>query len=368
MEANRVLPWVRLKAVPGVGDMLFRRLITALGSPEAVFSASDAALQQVDGMSPRLAAAIRRQRLPESAVADVERALAAGCTLLTQNDPGYPKLLLEIPDPPPLLNVLGSLALEAAAIAVVGSRSATGYGLDTTRRLSRQLAREGVIVISGMARGIDTAAHEGALDGGCQTVAVMGCGLGTVYPPENHKLFQRIVRNGAVVSEFPFSAGPDPHHFPRRNRIISGLALGVVVVEATRRSGSLITARLALDQGREVFAVPGSIHSFKSSGTHSLIKQGARLVESVADIFDELPMLGRSRPAAGRSGSPQPTVSLTDEERVLIQAIGPYEVQFDELVRKLSISAARLSGLLLNLELKGVLTQSAGKRFTVNTR
>lgn len=317
-------------------------------------------------MTPRVLTALRRQRIPDEAERDLMQASEKGCRILTQIDPGYPKRLLEIPDPPPLLYVLGRLDGEEASIAVVGSRNATAYGLETTERLCRQLSREGVTVVSGMARGIDTAAHEGALDRGGRTIAVLGCGLNTIYPPENRDLFHRIAESGAVISEFPLAAGPDPHHFPRRNRIISGLTLGTVVVEATRRSGSLITARLALEQNREVFAVPGSVHSFKSAGTHSLIKQGARLVESAADIFEELPGLRAQASIPERTNGRKDLLpALSEAEKAVVEAIGAYEVQFDDLARRLSIAAGQLSGILLNLELKGIVRQSTGKRFSI---
>ncbi|MFZ7128666.1 MAG: DNA-processing protein DprA [Desulfobacterales bacterium] len=364
MDADRSLPWLRLKAVSGIGDLLFTRLIRRFSDPAAVFAAKDRYLLEVTGMTPRLISCIRRQAITGEILEDLERVRKKGCRLLTQNDPDYPQLLLEIPDPPPVLYVIGEIRSDRAAVAVVGSRNATGYGLETTGRLSRQLAQNGITVVSGMARGIDTAAHEGTLDAGGRTIAVMGCGLDTVYPPENRRLFHRIAEHGAVISEFPMAAGPDPHHFPRRNRIISGLTLGTVVVEATHRSGSLITARMALEQGREVFAVPGSVHSFKSTGTHSLIKQGARLVESVADILDELPRIGRVESAAATTRKPV-APPLSETEAAVVAAIGPYERQFDELVRTLAIPAGRLSGLLLQLELKGVIRQSAGKRFSV---
>ncbi|MGD9016330.1 MAG: DNA-processing protein DprA [Desulfobacterales bacterium] len=369
MDVDRLEPWFRLKAVPGIGDLLFRRLITAVGTPESVFSASKDVLLGIQGMSPKLVEAIYRQKIPENFLSEVKRVSSVGGRILTLTDADYPSLLMEIDDPPPMLYVLGRLKTQEPAVAVVGSRNATAYGIDTTRRLCRQLAREGITVVSGMARGIDTAAHEGAVDGGGRTIAVTGCGLDTVYPPENKGLFRRIASAGAVISEFPMGAGPDPHHFPRRNRIISGLGMGVVVVEATLRSGSLITAKTALDQGREVFAVPGSIHSFKSTGTHALIKQGACLVESVSDILEELPML-KETVSSNHRGDPQemPTPSVTTEEARILEALGPCEMQFDELARKLAMPAGRLSGLLLNLELKGAVHQSAGNHYSKTNR
>jgi DNA processing protein len=218
-----------------------------------------------------------------------------------------------------------------------------------------------------MARGIDTAAHWGTLEGGGRTVAVLGCGLGTLYPPENRKLWQAIAARGAVVSELPISAAPEAHHFPARNRIISGLCLGTVVVEAARKSGSLITARLANEQGREVFAVPGSVQSFRSAGTHRLIQQGAKLVASAADILEEFPYVfptvaGGVDQSAGAS-DPGPAAGLSAEESRLWQALGPYPAHIDELARSLCLDAGQLAGLLLQLELKGLVRQSPGMRF-----
>ncbi len=366
MNVESLLPWFRLKAVPGVGDLLFRRLVVRFGGPEGVFSASRDELGSVEGMTAKAVDAVLRQPTPVGAKREVEAAAGRGIAILTQSDPAYPGRLLEIPDPPPLLYMMGTFSPDAAAVAVVGSRNATSYGLETTERLCRDLARGGVAVISGMARGIDTAAHRGALDGGGTTVAVLGCGLNTVYPPENRALFERIPTSGAVVSEFPLDAGPDPHHFPRRNRIISGMSMGTVVVEATRRSGSLITARLALEQGREVFAVPGSVHSFKSAGTHALIKEGARLVESSADIYEELPMLRRDRETASRPRNAEPAPEGASPEQIaVLEAIGPCERQFDDIARRLAMPAARLSALLLDMELKGLVRAAAGSRYRV---
>ena len=216
-----------------------------------------------------------------------------------------------------------------------------------------------------MARGIDSAAHIGALAAGGQTVAVLGCGLGTIYPAENKRLFHQIAENGAVVSEFPYLTLPEAHNFPIRNRIISGMSLGTVIVEATHKSGSLITARLAAEQGREVFAVPGSITSFKSMGTHRLIKQGAKLVEHVDDIIEELNI---AEPKPSVHEKKESNTRLTPEERKLVDELSPYPVHIDRLVRRLSLSAAQISALLLQLELKGLVTQSPGKFFTKSER
>jgi DNA processing protein len=235
---------------------------------------------------------------PAGAAAEIERALRQGCRLVTLTDPDFPLLLREIPDPPPFLYVRGDLAGCPRPIAVVGSRNATAYGVETTHRICKDLAGLGFTVVSGMALGIDAAAHEGALSGQGRTVAVLGSGLDNIYPPQHRRLAERIAGSGAVISEFPLQAGPEAHHFPVRNRIISGMSLGTVVVEATKDSGSLITARLAAEQNREVFAVTGSIQSFKSMGTHTLIKEGATLVENVQDIVAELGHFLMMRPAA----------------------------------------------------------------------
>jgi DNA processing protein len=360
-------PWLRLRAVSGIGNLLFRRLVERFGDPEGVFAAADDALRAVEGITPRVVASIRRHAV-EHRFSEGEMAKAArmGCRIVTQTDARYPALLLQIPDPPPYLYVLGETAAFPVCVAMVGSRHATSYGLSTTRRLSNDLARRDITVVSGLARGIDTAAHEGALQGGGTTVAVLGSGLANIYPRENADLCRRIAAQGAVISEFPLEAGPDPHHFPQRNRIISGMSLGTVVVEATRRSGSLITARMALEQNREIFAVPGSVNSFKSMGTHSLIKEGAKLVTHVGDILEELPPL--AAPPQDRSQTecvspPGPAPSLTAEERAVFEALSPYPVHVDELIRQIGMDPGRMAGILLSLELQGLVKQEPGKLF-----
>jgi DNA processing protein len=279
-------------------------------------------------------------------------------------------LLLHIPDPPPLLYCYGSMAGRQCHIALVGSRKATAYGKINAKSLAGELAAKGISVVSGMARGIDTAAHLGAMEGGGGTVAVLGSGLECVYPAENLKIFHRIAENGAVISEFSLDAKPEPHHFPQRNRIISGMSLGTVVVEATDRSGSLITARLAAEQGREVFAVPGSIHAATAQGTHNLIRQGAKLVENAEDIIEEIaPQISASTDQPPGTGSPPPCpaapvqVPLTDEEARLLEAVGPYPVHIDELARRCSQDMGPMSAILLQLELKGAVVQEPGKYF-----
>ncbi len=365
-----MLRWFQLKSVPGVGNLIFKRLIERFGSPRIALEAKRTELAQVAGVTERLAQAIRSQPLPETAMAEVAGARRAGCRLLALTDPGYPRLLREIPDPPPILYVRGALIADEALIAVVGSRVPTAYGLETARQISAGLARLGFAVVSGLALGVDGAAHEGALAGGGRTVAVLGSGLDNLYPPQHRSLAGRIASAGAVISEFPLKAGPDAHHFPARNRIISGMALGTVVVEATKDSGSLITARLAAEQNREVFAVPGSIHSFKSMGTHTLIRQGAILVENAQDIAAELkPQLaapesvrrGPTTAAETAGGS----MSLSAEEQRVLQCLGPYPEHIDTLQRRAGLAPGALAAVLLQLELKGRALQLPGKQFTL---
>ena len=363
------LPWFTLKYVPGIGNHLYKRLIEWFGSPENVFDASRDRLLEVEGITPRLITALRQASLPEEARQDLDLVAQKGYRIVCFNDPDYPPLLREIPDPPPFLYVSGTLDPSAHFLAVVGSRNATPYGVTTTHRLCGDLAGKGLTIVSGMARGIDTAAHEGALMGKGRTIAVLGSGLEQIYPAENHHLFHKIVENGAVISEFPLSAQPEAHHFPQRNRIISGLSLGTLVVEATRNSGSLITARLAAEQNREVFAIPGSIQSFKSVGTHILIKQGAKLVEHVQDILDELNL--QNTTLLHGSGVPGVKVPedrilppLSETEAVVFNALSPYPIHSDELVRRLSLTSGKLMASLLQLEVKGLVQQTAGNYFS----
>ncbi len=355
--------WLALKAVRGVGNRLFLQLLKRFGKPENVFKASREALLGVDGINDRLVSSIRGQEIEGHVERDLELVRKNGCRMVTFLDAEYPALLRQIHDPPPLLYVYGNLGNDSFKVAIVGSRNATTYGRTVTTRLSADLATHGFWVVSGMARGIDSAAHRGALSAGGKTIAVLGCGLGTVYPAENKKLFHRISENGAVISEFPFLTPPDAHRFPMRNRIISGLSLGTVIAEATHKSGSLITARLAAEQGREVFAVPGSVTSFKSMGTHGLIKDGAKLVEHINDIIEELNVLPRLPPVTRPNAS---AAEVTPGEREILSELTPYPTHIDCLVRQLSLPAGEVSSLLLHLELKGLVTQSPGKLFSIS--
>jgi DNA processing protein len=363
--------WFALKAVSGIGNHLFKRLLDRFSSPSLVFEAPQEDLLQVNGITPRIVTAIKAHNIPEPVKKDFDLVMKKGYQIVTMSDPAYPSLLLQIPDPPPFLYVFGNLCNSIKNIAVVGSRNATSYGISITKRLCEELAALDFTIVSGMAVGIDTAAHTGALTGKGKTIAVLGSGLERVYPHKNLKLFHKIAEKGAVISEFPLLEAPEPHNFPIRNRIISGISLGTVIVEATQKSGSLITARLAAEQGREVFAVPGNINSFKSIGTHSLIKQGAKLVENTQDILEELSPLITDDSLNNKikhKDKPEDKIakppSLSSEESLVFTGLGHYPVHIDDLSRKISMEPGKLSGILLKLELQGIVNQAPGKFFS----
>ena len=374
IEVTRSVPvrddlttWIALKSVEGVGCVAFRNLLAAYGSPHRVFEASLTDLQQAAGLNHKTARNIKDFRGWARARAEIARAGREDVSIVTCTDPAYPARLRMIYDYPPLLYIKGRLDAADIPVAVVGSRNATPYGRYVTERLCRELAQRGVTVVSGLARGIDTCAHRGALAGRGRTIAVMGCGIDVIYPPENRKLYGQIADGGAVVTEYPYGTEPDRPHFPARNRIISGLSLGVLIVEAGEKSGSLITARCALDQGREVFAVPGAIDLPGSRGTNGLLRQGAKLVESVEDILEEiLPQIGRP-PAPRRGGTRKDEPGrepLTEEESRLLGFITETPQDADTLIKRTGLAAAEALSLLLALELKGYILQLPGKRFS----
>jgi len=364
---EKILPWFFLKSVPGIGNHTFKKLFDHFSSPDLVLKSSYNELSQVEGMTRRLVSAIKKHKLPDRVRREIDNIVQRGYRIITMSDSDYPPLLLQIPDPPPFLYVYGSLNTSTGCIAVVGSRNATSYGVSTTIRLCSDLASRKITVVSGMAIGIDTAAHEGALIGGGKTIAVLGSGFERVYPAQNLKLFHKIAENGAVITEFPLNMEPEAHNFPLRNRIISGICLGTVIVEATKKSGSLITARLAAEQNREVFAVPGSIQSFKSTGTHTLIKQGAKLVEHAQDVIEELTPAMTAY--AGENNADKNKIiervdPLSPDESIVFDSLGAYQIHIDDLIRKISMEPGKISSILLKLELKGFVQQSPGKYFT----
>jgi DNA processing protein len=366
VDRSSLYYWLALKRIPGVGTVLFRRLWERFGPPEKVFQAEIEALQAVEGMRRNTALAIVKFKRAEKIDRELDELEKKGVEVLTLQDSRYPPLLAQIHDPPPFLYYRGKWSnRDGHSLAVVGSRLGSPYGVRMTERLAWSLSKNRLTVVSGLARGIDTAAHYGALMAQGRTVAVLGSGLDVVYPPENRKLFDQISEQGLVCSEFPLGTLPERQNFPIRNRIISGLSLGVVIVEATLRSGSLITAHLALDQGREVFAVPGSIESFKSSGTHRLIKQGAKLVENAQDILEELQWPQPIEPVTEGRESKFPVFesSLTAKEKQIWDLLTDEPLHVDQLVRRTEIGISPLLSLLLEMELNGVIKQLPGKYF-----
>jgi len=353
--------WQRLSAVPGIGPVLFRQLVKRFGSPAKVLGASRVELCSLPNIDEK-----RAQAILEAAGLPLKEGWSTllqqlGVTILTYRDSNYPEKLLTTYDYPPLLYVKGQLtAADELAVAVVGSRRASSYGQRVAEKLAADLAYHGITVVSGLARGIDSMAHKGALAAGGRTLAVLGSGIDIIYPPEHRVLGEQIARCGALISEFPLGSEPDAGHFPRRNRIISGLSLGVVVVEAGLRSGALLTARFALDQGREVFAVPGSIDAPGSQGTHCLIQEGAKLVQKVEDILEELPVSGK---VVDVKSPAQSMTDLSAEEGKLLALVTDQPVPVDNLIAQSGYQASETLSLLLSLEMKGLVQQLSGKRF-----
>ena len=346
--------WLRLTLIPGISGETQRKLLAAFGLPEAIFAAGRLEVRSVIGDKADL--------LFDSAPTEaIEHGLAwasqPGQSIITLADGGYPPALLEIADPPSVLYVRGNPdLLHRRGIAVVGSRNATPQGIQTAESFARHLAAQGLCIVSGLALGIDAAAHRGALAAQGETVAVIGTGADRIYPARNKELAIAIAERGAIVSEFPLGTPAVAYNFPRRNRIISGLARGVLVVEAAPESGSLITARLAAEQGREVFAIPGSIHSPVARGCHKLIKQGAKLVETAQDILEELGNFAAApMPAAAPSAAP--------DESPILAALGHDPCSLDDLVERTGQSADQLLPELLSLELGGSLAPLPGNRY-----
>ncbi len=365
IDRDEFSAWLRLLDTPGVGRAAARALLARFGSAEAVLDAQTAERASVVG--PAAAGAL--ERAPEHFEARRDAAwrwldsdTGGARDVVVVGDPRYPQILLESADPPLLLYAHGRIELlQRPAIAIVGSRNPTAQGLENARAFASHLSRAGWVVVSGLALGIDGAAHEGALEGGSGTIAVVGTGLDRVYPTRHRALATRIAADGLVVSEFAVGTPALPEHFPIRNRIIAGLGRGTLVVEAALASGSLITARLAAESGRDVFAIPGSIHSPQARGCHALIKQGAKLVDSAADIVDELPGVA--------SATASPADAVTDaalEGRTkdpILDALGYDPIGLDALIGRTGRSAAELSAKLLDLELQGRVARLAGQLF-----
>ena len=371
IKENEVQNWLAFQSILGVGPVLIKRLMETYGSLPKVLELDHQTLINFEGIGPTLAQAILSCRIDEKVKREYEKIEKCGIDIICLTDARYPSLLKEIYDPPPLLYFRGKRQIKNPAIAVVGSRRATSYGRMITARFTRELSDKGYAIISGMARGIDGYAHREAIRVKGETFAVLGCGLDLVYPPEHRDLMENIMEQGGVLSEYPLGTPPDAKNFPQRNRIISGLALGVLVIEAASESGSLITARLALEQGREVFAVPGNIGMKSSEGTNRLIKNGAKLVQGSEDILEEiLPefrLSGKKVHEVFHSTTPSPEIKRSDmeiDESILFDLVGTHPAHIDELCTKSHFPSNKVSGLLLKLELKGFVQQMAGQFYS----
>jgi len=368
--------WLRLARAEGVGPVIFTRLLGHFSSVDKALGASVAQLAKVEGIGWKTAERIAASRDSFDVAAELSRAEQLGVWLVHLKDRRYPPLLARIYDPPPILYVKGTLTHEdSLAISIVGSRRCSLYGQEQASRLAHLLASAGFTIVSGMARGIDSAAHHGALSAHGRTIAVQGCGLANCFPPENRKLFELISQAGACISELPLCSEPRAEHFPPRNRIIAGLSLGTIVVEAPLNSGALITASAALDYNREVMAVPGKVDSPLSRGSHKLIKQGATLVESVEDVTEALGYLGRqlrdhvteTASEAAREVEQRPSHlasrKLPQDERRIYDCLDSEPVHIEQIIHCCGLAAGRVSAALVALQLKGLVKQLPGSLF-----
>jgi len=352
--------WVGFSRVPGIGPVRLRALLDHFGDVRQAWDASTATLHAL-GFDRRTIESFVTQRRKLDLAAELDRVVQQGVVVLTWDSPDYPSLLMNIPDPPPVLYVKGELLPhDEWALAVVGTRRATVYGREATRTLVSGLAPVGITIVSGLARGIDTHAHQIALDAGGRTVAVLGSGVDIIYPAQNRKLAQRIVDNGALVSEYPLGTKPEGGNFPRRNRIISGLSLGVLVIEGSERSGAIITADYAAEQGREIFAVPGNILNRNSDGPNRLIQQGAKLVTTVGDVLEELNLTMVAEQVEAREIIPD-----NEAEAVLLNHLSSDPVHVDELGRVAGLPINEVASTLTLMELKGKVRQVGGMHYVI---
>jgi len=352
--------WVGFNLVKGIGPMKVRALLDHFGDLETAWCADVSALSKV-GLDRRALSSFLKTRGRLNLDAELDRLVEHNIRALTWHDPEYPARLLQIPDPPPVLYVRGLLTSEDEwAVAVVGTRRASAYGKTVTRRLVTDLAVNHVTIVSGLARGIDGEAHRAALDAGGRTIAVLGCGLDLIYPPEHRNLARDVVANGALVSEYPLGTRPEASNFPPRNRIISGLSLGVLVVEAGFKSGALITADFAADQGRDVFAVPGNLYARSNEGTNRLIQDGAKLVMGAEDILEELNLMMVAQQVEVRAVVPE-----TETEALLLQHLSLDPVHVDELALQVDLPIADVTSNLALMELKGMVRQVGGMNYVL---
>jgi DNA processing protein len=358
---NNLEASIALNMIPQMGPVRLRRLLERFGSAENILIARSDQLTAVEGINRALADNIARWEEFADPAAELKKAAALGARVISTQDEEYPAALREIHDPPIVLYVRGRLTdRDRNTVAVVGSRKATHYATECAKKLSFQMAYAGLTVVSGLARGIDTAAHQGALAAKGRTIAVIGSGLGELYPPENAALADRIAESGAVISEFPIDTKPDRQTFPIRNRIVTGMSFGVLVVEAGANSGALISANMAAEQGRTLYAVPGRIDQPSALGSNRLIQQGAKLVIGVDDILDDLPLVFSKKPDLPAA----PTVTdLTPDQQKVFDALGTDETALDSVIATSGLTAAAVSSTLLALEMRRLVKQLPGKRF-----
>src|SRR5260221_3830084 len=367
MDSREAL--VALNLSEQVAPVGFRHLLEPFGGAPAILQASKPQLQRVQGIGEETAAAIACWESAVDLASELKRISEFGCHIVIQQDEQYPELLRQIYAPPIVLYVKGSLtAQDKNAVAIVGSRQTTHYGLEVARKLAYQLGYVGVTVVSGGARGIDTAAHQGVLNTKGRTIAVLGTGINIVFPAENAALFERIAANGAVVTQFPFNRTADKQSFPIRNRIVAGMTLGTVVVEANLTSGALITAKFAVEYGRQIFAVPGRIDSPRSKGCHELIKKGAKLCEGAEDILSEVEYLfpASNRPPGASETGVLPALTLSDNEQKAYDALSKEESNIDEVIRRSGLPSSAVSVALLGLASNRLVRQLPGKMFVRN--
>jgi DNA processing protein len=352
VKTQELKHWVGFSLIPGIGRVRFAQLASHFGSLESAWQAEASDLNQ-SGLNTRVVQAILTRRSKISLDAEMAKLDRHSVRAITYHDPDYPSRLKEIFDYPPLLYVKGSLTPEDEwCLAVVGTRRATTYGRQITEEIVTDLAQNKITIVSGLARGIDSIAHHSALEAGGRTIAILGSGIDIIYPGENTDLAHRITEHGALISEYPLGARPRPENFPRRNRIMSGLSLGVLVTEAGKTSGAMITAHLALEQNREVFATPGSILSPGSSGTNHLIQEGAKLVSRYTDILEELNLT-----AVAHQMEIKEVIPASDTEAILLQQIGAEPTHIDEVCRKSELPTPTVSSTLAMMELKGLIKQ-----------
>lgn len=354
-------PYVRLSLVSGVGPLLQRTLIERFGSPDEVLAARPSELRDVPGIGPRLARAIADAGQID-VQAEIDLCHHHNIALVPVYDEEYPRLLREISDPPSLLYCQGTLRpQDALAIAIVGTRHATAYGKRQAERLAGSLSRAGLTIVSGLARGVDRAAHCGALEAGGRTLAILAGGLLNIFPPEHQDLARRIAAQGALISENPPRFQPLQGAFPRRNRLITGISLGLIVVEASRRSGALISARHAMDQGREVFAVPGRVDSRASCGCHQLLRDGAKLVETVDDVLEELGPLVEATPREdGRNVRHPAELQLNEQEQKVLECVGVDPTGIDQITTRSGLSVHRVLSTISVLEMRHLIRRTSG--------